>query len=749
MAERPAANPTKAHAVEALVKSFLQVIFLGLWFLATCLFLASTAVAQTTPFSNIPDPVSLSADWWSYFEPDTNLPEDDLRSRVEKTKSHLISLEKTVAAGDKANLQILISQIMSQLDNFVKLKISAIPVQKPLNTPQESYSLREALSRFNAHRKLSQEYAASSEDIDWRNAVIGEEQKQQTRRRSQYLGMAKQDPQRLTKGLELMDSRIGLELHRIQLKRQKILQNAVALELDNEQTELQLIPQRLKVSVDQLGEWQKANESAQKKISEITNRQETPISTELELNQPELAMINARYSALVGVQKEAEKAIYRLKAMQAQLAQVIIRLINQPQSGNAAEARQLLADFDTLNEEIDTKSTVWVKAAHRLQNYAEGMSEEMTRRNTALAALRKKALSLANSISDSVATLAQEKADTGYFADLLKERLQTTEGWLKRGVSDTSQAAKHTWEVIILWLGTSLFEINGVPVTVLGLLRVVLMLIIAWWLSKGIRKGLQRIGARRSVVSKSSLYTLGRIIHYVVIILGVMVGLSSIGIDFTKLALFASALGVGIGFGLQTLISNFVSGLIILFEKSLKVGDFVELESGVVGEVREINMRSTLVTTNDNVDMVVPNSEFVAGRVTNWTLREAHRRIHVPFGVAYGTDKELVKKAILEAAEDVQWTLKGKKGRSPQVWLVQFADSSLNFELVVWLTPEAVKRPSAVQADYLWEIETKLKKYSIEIPFPQRDLHLRSAFGRKDEAGLALLPDNAAINKNL
>jgi small-conductance mechanosensitive channel len=228
-------------------------------------------------------------------------------------------------------------------------------------------------------------------------------------------------------------------------------------------------------------------------------------------------------------------------------------------------------------------------------------------------------------------------------------------------------------------------------------------------------------------------------VHYFILTIAVVIGLSSIGVDLTKFALIASALGIGIGFGLQNLVSNFVSGLIILFERSLKAGDFVELESGVSGEVREINMRATLINTNDNVDILVPNSEFVNGRVTNWTMREAQRRVHIPFGVAYGTNKDLVKQAALEAAEAVPWTLKGGMHRAPQVWFVEFGDSSLNFELVVWLIPEAVKRPGSVQAAYLWEIESKLASHNIEIPFPQRDLHLRSAFGKKDEDVLNLM----------
>ncbi|MBQ0799377.1 MAG: mechanosensitive ion channel [Porticoccaceae bacterium] len=288
-------------------------------------------------------------------------------------------------------------------------------------------------------------------------------------------------------------------------------------------------------------------------------------------------------------------------------------------------------------------------------------------------------------------------------------------------------------------MNATLIEINEVPLTAMGLLRVIFIIFIAWLVSRVLRRGLDTLAVHNQALSPSAIYTLGRVIHYLVLVLGIIIGLSSIGLDFTKFALFASALGVGIGFGLQNLIGNFVSGLIILFEKSLKVGDFVELSSGLAGEVKEINMRGTLITTNDNIDIIVPNSDFVNNQVTNWTLRETERRIHIPFGVAYGTDKDTVKKAALEAADAVTWTLNHDAKRQPQVWFVQFGDSSLNFELIVWLKAEAVKKPGAVQAAYLWEIDTKLKEHGIEIPFPQRDLHLRSVFGQKDEAGLLLL----------
>ncbi len=285
-----------------------------------------------------------------------------------------------------------------------------------------------------------------------------------------------------------------------------------------------------------------------------------------------------------------------------------------------------------------------------------------------------------------------------------------------------------SWKSILSILKYQIFEINETPINGLGIIKLIAILMAAWWLSKLLRRLLEGFGEKQAKVSKTSLYTVGRIVHYLILTVGILIGLSSVGLDFTKLAIFASALGVGLGFGLQNVVSNFVSGIIVLFEKSLNIGDFIELESGVTGEVREINMRSTLVTTNDNVDILVPNSEFVSTRVTNWTLREASRRIHVPFGVAYGSDKNLVRSAVLEAAVKVPGVLASSEKRKPQVWLVGFGDSSLDFELVIWLSQDAVKRPNAIYAEFLWEIETTLKNHGIEIPFPQRDLHLRSGF---------------------
>lgn len=277
------------------------------------------------------------------------------------------------------------------------------------------------------------------------------------------------------------------------------------------------------------------------------------------------------------------------------------------------------------------------------------------------------------------------------------------------------------------WLTVELFHLGQAPVTPAGILKFLAAVIIAIWVSRIIRRGLTRV-SRRNPTLEATVYSISRVLHYVVIVVGFVVGLSLIGLDFTNLAIIAGAVGIGIGLGLQSIANNFISGLILLFERNMRVGDFVELESGLKGIVREIHVRSTEMRTHDNLDVIVPNSEFINGRFINWTLGDRLTRRHVPFGVAYGSDKELVEKAALEAARRVPFTVDDGGDRIPLVWLVGFGDSALEFELVVWVDGSKVRYPGFVVAKYLWEIETSLQEYGITIPFPQRDLHLKSGF---------------------
>ena len=197
---------------------------------------------------------------------------------------------------------------------------------------------------------------------------------------------------------------------------------------------------------------------------------------------------------------------------------------------------------------------------------------------------------------------------------------------------------------------------------------------------------------------------------------------------------------VGVGLGLQGIVKEFVSGLVLIIDNELHVGDFIELEVGKTrGEVVEIGARATHIRTNDNVDVLVPNSKLIDGTIINWTQRGHTRRIHVPFTVAYGVDKAQVREAVLAAARAVPFTLPDTETQKTQVWMTGFGDSALNFELVVWPRIDAVKRPASMNAAYTWAIEDALRCGDIEMPFPQVDVRLRSIFGHEGDAAVQSL----------
>ena len=277
------------------------------------------------------------------------------------------------------------------------------------------------------------------------------------------------------------------------------------------------------------------------------------------------------------------------------------------------------------------------------------------------------------------------------------------------------------------WLNQPLFTMGNRPVHLGSLLVGLAFLVSVWWVASLIERSVLRMSARYSDEpwKFARIHMLSRLLRYGVWVMGTLVGLNYVGIDLTSIALLGSALAVGLGFGLQNVFSNFVSGLIILLDHSLKVGDFVDLQSGVRGHVREIPMRYTRVTTNDALDVLVPNAEFINGRVISWTHDDANCRMHIPFGVAYGTPKELVREAGLAAAARVEGVLKSDSRRSA-VWLVSYGDNAVNYELVIWANRQLTTHPGSTHAKLMWALDDELQLRKIEIPFPQRDLHLRS-----------------------
>lgn len=279
------------------------------------------------------------------------------------------------------------------------------------------------------------------------------------------------------------------------------------------------------------------------------------------------------------------------------------------------------------------------------------------------------------------------------------------------------------WKDALAIAKDPLFSIGNTDLTLFRLLGLLLIIMVVQQIAKITKRSITRLNPDHT---EPAVYLLSRLAGYFIWIIGTLIGLNFLGFELSSFAFLGGAVGLGLGFGLQNILSNFVAGIIILFEKSLKVGDIVELQSNVIGKVAEINLRYTRITTPDAIDILVPNSEFISGRVVNWTFADPIRRIHVPFGVAYGTDKDAVKEAGISAAMSVHTTINDDT-HQPDVWLVRLGDNALEFELVVWISQETVKIRGATQANYVWALETELRKRGIAIPSPQRDLYLKNS----------------------
>ena len=244
-----------------------------------------------------------------------------------------------------------------------------------------------------------------------------------------------------------------------------------------------------------------------------------------------------------------------------------------------------------------------------------------------------------------------------------------------------------------------------------------------------VQKQLIRRFLSRTKLQPSLQFGLSRIIGYTLIAVGFYVAFQLVGVDLSSLAIIAASVGVGVGFGLQNIINNFVSGIIILAERPISIGDRIEV-AGVAGRVTKIQLRSTTVVTNDNITMIVPNADFISNTVTNWSHGDPKVRIRVPVGVAYGSDLKLLQQLLLEAAGEHP---KALRDPSPVVLFTEFGDSSLNFELGVW-TQEMTATPIHFTSEMNFIIDQKLRENDIEIPFPQRDLHVRSGLPAAAEA---------------
>jgi len=263
-----------------------------------------------------------------------------------------------------------------------------------------------------------------------------------------------------------------------------------------------------------------------------------------------------------------------------------------------------------------------------------------------------------------------------------------------------------------------LFKLGDTPITLTTIVELILVIAIFFIISKFLRRFFQKKLLPRFNLADSVQFIILRLTHYALIIFGVLFAINMVGIQLTSLAVIFGLVGVGLAFGLQNVTSNFVSGVILLFERPINVGDYIQVGE-TIGIVKAINIRSTKIITFDNITLIVPNSKFIEGIVTNWSVGDPKVRIRIPIGVAYGSNTKLVTDLLLKIAESSPKVLPDPK---PNVIFKDFGDSSLNFDLLVWISDPKERFATISYLNYM--IDEAFRENKVTIPFPQRDIHI-------------------------
>lgn len=667
-----------------------------------------------------PDIATLPVGWWpSFFTEDTTelrSRADLLIARVDKYINGIDAAHLVIAQTSANTLRAQLDAVLTVQDMPVNLQISPLPTH-------DSYSMQQFLDLRERWRQGNSQLKALELEQQQISGQLKLLEKRRDPTLAQYTNTNPSSPARLLAGIQRINLYLELHTRQKQLAVNTTQQVQLNSYLDNIGKKTEYAANHLfveELSLDRLDSTiQGLNNDATKAAGKLAVVQQKLLDVLKSKNPDTYDILNLKQQ-LTRISVEVLLAQLKAELQYAKRDWFLLR------SGTAARTHELHKDdpvLVALLQEANQQSALWT---HASQNTLITPAPDNDRK-------AKQAYIEAQTSAHETLSLISDLDATTDDLTLVRNRVSSELLGGARGLGGSWLRIKvlgqRLWTQSTALLNISLFHIGERPVTPGEITKALFIFLFFYALSWLIRHFLDRI-ARRQHFQQGAFYAGGRVLHYVILTIAGIAALGSIGLDFSSFALIAGALSVGIGFGLQSVVLNFVSGLILLFEGSARVGDYVELDSSgsgpnLMGVVKEIRSRATLINTNDNVDVIVPNSELVGNRMVNWTLKESTARMRIPFSVAYGSDKELVKKAALEAAAEGEFCIQHTPGKKPAVRMVRFGDSALNFELRVWVNRQGVRRPVFVRSSILWVMDTKFREYDIKIPFPQRDLHIR------------------------
>ncbi len=529
------------------------------------------------------------------------------------------------------------------------------------------------------------------------------------------------------------------------------------------QQEFPLIIDKVILSEEKLGQHLKKKRGAQQKLAGLEEKkQQSAVAVEITMNQQ-----NSLLSSYLGreLSETERKNMYyeqlRLLEMKTeQLYQDSIMYdatIAYLQLAQEALWFQLISNRDNLFTITDASGDIEKtleglrKKTAKSQVVKYTLEKELSSMSGGNLTMGPKAQALAENLNTRLSDIFTELSGVYHKAELLEDTaillgkaVALQQSSLGSVITRTREATDNLFEKGITILKHPFFSYSGMEITLLLVIQVIGVLLSGIVINRLYGHVVVRMGRKRRWTERT-IHLIHAVGKYPFIFGVVLIVLSIVGVSTKSFALIAGALSVGVGFGMQTIVNNLVSGIILLFDKSIRPGDFIslgqnsELTEGFRGDVVQMNIRATVLRTNDNINVIIPNADLMASQVVNWTYSDEKIRFRVPFGVAYGSDIDQVKNVIKQAMTELSIVLKKPE---PQIWLAEHGESSLAFLAAVWVEGHDARRPAYTKDRVLSAIYKTLLENNIEIPFPQLDLHLRSdhaQMSKKDDTRNRLL----------
>lgn len=691
---------------------------------------------------DVPNPLMLSSNFFNFY--DTNDPQV-LKERIQKTIETLDVTRLSLPENIQDQMFMYITKIRANLELLARLKIEKIPALK-IRLYKTSYTFEDIESLLSTKEQANIHVLKLEKERSSLSSLAKKTERHIDTLFLAYQKLMANTEEKLSLGFEIFSYATSLAVMK---ERGRILKEKSAAlsgqeedlqqeeefafeHLDMQNISLEAIEKQFKEQEELLAIGEGVSLQAHLSVPAVTGDSEEEVSE---------GYLSLQKSIRAGI----EVALINAQSLELQTKIQIIkeRKDDIPIDGDAIsmamrESAEITAQKDVWSSQTSLELDRIGHLGFLLDDQAIKTSTNPLAR---LAVLRyHEAQESLNMLAGLTKKLEIVNALIGY-ADKNLEKKQTA---LALVAGSTKRAFDDCCHTMDSWLHYSLFKVAGVPITLMGILEVLMILGGAYFFSWLLRCLISYLVKDKNTLSHSNLFILDRLLHYLILAIAAAMALMSVGLEPASIFWVLGALSVGIGFGLQMIVNNFASSLILLFSRTIKVQDYIQLTSGEWGQVMDISIQNTIVRTAEGIEIIIPNSELISTKFMNWTMHDPYKCFHIHFSVAYGSDKELVEKVVKEAALKVPSTIYNHPHlQGPEVHIVKLNDSGIDFQLAVWVNMYTLKITNGpLESHYLWEIESALTKHNIQIPFPQCDITLKSV---SESAGQKLSQKNVMV----